>query len=51
MFVVDIRTYSVLPLTETVGLIEWVPDTVTFKSAVLSFQGSFLVAVNKSTLC
>lgn len=46
VYIVDIRTYSVLPLNESVGLIEWVPDTVTFKAAVLSFQSNFLNPVN-----
>ena len=28
MFCLDIRTYSVIPLNEECGLIEWVPNTI-----------------------
>lgn len=44
---IDIRTYSVLPLSETEGLIEWVPDTITLKGAVYSFQDPPILPVNK----
>jgi phosphatidylinositol kinase/protein kinase (PI-3 family) len=31
----DIRTYAVVPLNEECGLIEWVPNTMSFRSVIL----------------
>ena len=33
--ILDIRTYTVIPLNERCGLIEWVKDTKTFRSILV----------------
>jgi hypothetical protein len=37
-----LRTYAVIPLTEITGLLEWVPDTATFRSIAEAQQVRFV---------
>ncbi|XP_076757525.1 serine/threonine-protein kinase ATR [Xylocopa sonorina] len=50
-----IRTYSVVPLNEECGLIEWVPNLVGFRSIILSLYAERGIAIStrelKSLLC